>query len=641
MSLITVEDIRKKYTEKIILDGVSLTVQENERVALVGSNGSGKTTLLRIILGLEEPDSGRVIVPKSIKIGYISQDFSEFYSEDADQKTAAKVSEIDRMEEKMRDLEIQMSERADEPAELKKLMARYDLLVDRFAAADGYNFEKAMLYVLHGLGLNREALKVPLPLLSGGEKLRVLLARTIISKPDVLVLDEPTNHLDIKALEWLENYLMNFGGGVFFVSHDRYFLDKVATRVIELENGTIRTMKSSYTEYLEQKKTMKDYNRKMQRDLGKKILKEKEIVQTLRHQRKISAFNSRLKKIEKMEEELAEVKREGASLHLGRIPSAVINLDHDIHVSKEAASAKNLTKAFGDRVLFENANFLIKGGDKIGIIGDNGTGKTTLLNILSGKDLDFSGQASLGKWLRYGFITQDVIFADESLTVLEKLIIESRGSKTGTMDEPMALSYAANFKFYGDETRKKLSVLSGGEKSRLALALVLLDKPNCLVMDEPTNHLDIYTKEIMQDAFRDFAGTVIAISHDRYFLENCINRIIAIEDGTIKVYEGNYGYYLKETGINVTETESNEKEEKYRKHLEKLKTARKKKAEDDRIQACNELEKRITEIEDFKEAFESSMDESTTYDEYLDYQAKLEELQDLYARWDEMAGSRA
>ena len=302
MSLITVEDIRKKYTEKIILDGVSLTVQENERVALVGSNGSGKTTLLRIILGLEEPDSGRVIVPKSIKIGYISQDFSEFYSEDADQKTAAKVSEIDRMEEKMRDLEIQMSERADEPDELKKLMARYDLLVDRFAAADGYNFEKAMLYVLHGLGLNREALKVPLPLLSGGEKLRVLLARTIISKPDVLVLDEPTNHLDIKALEWLENYLMNFGGGVFFVSHDRYFLDKVATRVIELENGTIRTMKSSYTEYLEQKKTMKDYNRKMQRDLGKKILKEKEIVQTLRHQRKISAFNSRLKKIEKMEE---------------------------------------------------------------------------------------------------------------------------------------------------------------------------------------------------------------------------------------------------------------------------------------------------------------------------------------------------
>ncbi|MBN1622928.1 MAG: ABC-F family ATP-binding cassette domain-containing protein, partial [Clostridia bacterium] len=424
MSLITLENIKKKYVEKTILDGVDFTVQKNERVALVGSNGSGKTTLLKIIMGLEKPDHGRVIIPKGSKVGYISQDFSEFYSDEADQRTAAQVTEIDQMESKMREMEQLISGSSGNAEELGRLMTKYDALVDRFAAADGYNFEKTMLYVLHGLGLQKESLKVPLPSLSGGEKLRVMLARTIISKPDVLVLDEPTNHLDIKALEWLEAYLINFSGGVLFVSHDRYFLDKVATRVIELEGGTVTSMKSSYSEYLEQKKVMKEFNRKSQKDLEKQILYEKEIVQTLRHQRKISAFNSRLKKIEKMEEDLARVKRAGAEMHLGRIPSAVINLDHDIHISKEVATARGLGKHFGSRILFENANFLINGGDKVGIIGENGSGKTTLLNILSGKDSEYSGMASLGNWVRYGYISQDIVFKEDEVTVLEKLIEE-------------------------------------------------------------------------------------------------------------------------------------------------------------------------------------------------------------------------
>ncbi|MBN2882873.1 MAG: ABC-F family ATP-binding cassette domain-containing protein, partial [Clostridia bacterium] len=635
MSLITLENIKKKYVEKTILDGVDFTVQKNERVALVGSNGSGKTTLLKIIMGLEKPDHGRVIIPKGSKVGYISQDFSEFYSDEADQRTAAQVTEIDQMESKMREMELLISGSSGNAEELGRLMTKYDALVDRFAAADGYNFEKTMLYVLHGLGLQKESLKVPLPSLSGGEKLRVMLARTIISKPDVLVLDEPTNHLDIKALEWLEAYLINFSGGVLFVSHDRYFLDKVATRVIELEGGTVTSMKSSYSEYLEQKKVMKEFNRKSQKDLEKQILYEKEIVQTLRHQRKISAFNSRLKKIEKMEEDLARVKRAGAEMHLGRIPSAVINLDHDIHISKEVATARGLGKHFGSRILFENANFLINGGDKVGIIGENGSGKTTLLNILSGKDSEYSGMASLGNWVRYGYISQDIVFKEDEVTVLEKLIEESRISETGELSERSALSYAANFKFYGEETRKKLSVLSGGEKSRLALALVLLHKPNCLVMDEPTNHLDIYTKEIMQNAFSDFRGTVIAISHDRYFLENCINRIIAIENQEIKVYEGNYSFYLRSSGIEIPVAQPDGKEEKYKKHMEKLRVEREKKASDERKRLIDELESKILELETYKEEFESGMNEDTTYDAYLEYQEKLGELEILYSKWEE------
>jgi ATP-binding cassette subfamily F protein 3 len=378
---------------------------------------------------------------------------------------------------------------------------------------------------------------------------------------------------------------------------------------------------------------MREFNKKSQRDIEKQIRREKEVVQTLRHHRKISAFNSRLKKIEKLEEELTLLKRDGAAMHLGRIPSAVINLDHDVHISKEVAKAEELTKSFGSRTLFEEASFLIKGGEKVGIIGDNGTGKTTLLNILSGKDSDFKGQAALGSWIRYGYISQDIVFQNESITVLEKIIEESNGTRTGRLEERQALEYAANFKFFGDETRKKLAVLSGGEKSRLALAIVLLDKPNCLVMDEPTNHLDIYTKEIMQDAFYEFEGTVIAISHDRYFLDNCIQRIIALEDGKINVYEGNYSYYL---GCHKPDEEERPsvKEEKYRIHKKKLENKRREKARVEKRKKLLTLETSIQELEEFKDLFEADMDENTSYDEYLSYQDKLKELEALYRKWE-------
>ncbi|MDX1357908.1 MAG: ATP-binding cassette domain-containing protein, partial [Clostridia bacterium] len=493
--------------------------------------------------------------------------------------------------------------------------------------------------VLGGLGLNRESLRIPLSKLSGGEKLRVLLARVVISRPDVLILDEPTNHLDIRALEWLEKYLLGFKGGVLLVSHDRYFLDKVATRVIELEFGTVRGMRSSYSDYLEQKKVLKDFNRKKQQDIERQIRNEKKIVQTLRHQRKISAFNSRLKKIDKLEDKLQQLKKEGAALHLGRIPSVAINMGHHVHVSDEAAYAKGLGKRFGNRILFEDANFLIKGGEKVGIIGDNGSGKTTLLNILSGKETDITGEASIGQWIKYGFISQDIVFEDDSLTVLEKIMLEAKLADYGDMTVKQALEYAAHYKFYGEETGKKLSVLSGGEKSRLALAVVMLAKPNCLVMDEPTNHLDIYTREVMESAFEEFRGTIIAISHDRYLLDNCINRILAIEDGTIKVIDGNYSKYFElkkpEQDIPVQSAED-KKRLKYEKHMEIKRLERLKKAKAQRKKLMQETESRIEELEDFKQDFEKNMGENTTYEAYLDYQEKMALLEKLYQKWEKM-----
>lgn len=639
MSVITVENVIKKYSTGTILNGVSFTVQKNERVALVGSNGSGKTTLLKIIMGIESADSGRVIVPKALKTGYISQSFADFYNEEADSMTATAVAEIDKLENEIRLTEKAIASAEPQSEEQRILLSKYTELTDKFESMDGYAFEKMMQSVLSGLGLNRESLKIPLPKLSGGEKLRVLLARIVISRPDVLILDEPTNHLDIRALEWLEKYLLNFKGGVLLVSHDRYFLDKTATRVIELEFGTVRGMRSSYTEYLEQKKVLKDFSHKKQKDIERQIHNEKKVVQTLRHQRKISAFNSRLKKIERLEEKLDGVKKEGSMLHLGRIPSVAINMGHHVHVSAEAAYAENLSKCFGDRVLFSDANFVIKGGEKVGIIGDNGTGKTTLLNILSGRDSEFSGNAAIGSWIKYGFITQDIVFHDESMTVLEKIILEAKAAEFGEMSVKQALEFASHYKFYGSETGKTLDVLSGGEKSRLALAIVMLSKPNCLVMDEPTNHLDIYTREIMEGAFEEFKGTIIAISHDRYFLNNCVTRLLSIEDGRVKVINGNYDYYLRQMNPEVKEpTEDSEsiKKEKYLKHMEMQKEKRLSQSKKDKERMLLEIEEKICEIEDFKEEFEGNMCEDTTYEAYLDYQNKITVLEKLYAKWEKL-----
>ena len=642
MSVITVENIRKKFINRTVLDGVSFTVQKNERVALVGSNGSGKTTLLKIIMGTESADEGRVVVPKALKTGYISQSFMEFYNEQADSMTATAVAEIDNLEKEMRSIEEQIAAAEHGSNEQQRLMSRYTSLTDKFESMDGYAFEKMMQSVLGGLGLNRESLKIPLSKLSGGEKLRVLLARVVISRPDVLILDEPTNHLDIRALEWLEKYLMGFKGGVLLVSHDRYFLDKVATRVIELEFGSVRGMRSSYTDYLEQKKILKDFNWKKQKDIERQIRNEKKIVITLRHQRKISAFNSRLKKIEKLEGQLSALKKEGATLHLGRIPSVAINMGHQVHVSDEAAYARNLGKSFGNRVLFEDADFLIKGGEKVGIIGDNGTGKTTLLNILSGKDTDITGEASIGHWIKYGFISQDIVFEDDNLTVLEKIMLEARLADFGEMTTKQALEFAAYYKFYGEETGKKLSILSGGEKSRLALAIVMLSKPNCLVMDEPTNHLDIYTREVLESAFEEFRGTIIAISHDRYFLDNCVNRILAIEEGSIKVIDGNYNMYLslkKPVQEIPLQSSDDKKREKYERHMEAKRRERLAKAKKERKRLMDQTEGRIDELEEFKESFENTMGENTGYEEYLDYQDKVAELEKLYAKWEKMISS--
>lgn len=543
MSLLVLNNIVKEYRNRMVLDGASLRVEKGERVALVGPNGSGKTTLLRIAAGMESCDCGNVIIARGTKMGYLTQDLKEM---DPDGKifneTALYHEEVSRLEQKMKNLEKRMAEPAlmGIPEEYNAVVLEYSRLMNRYESLDGYTIESKIKSMLLGLGLKEEALTLPLELLSGGEKMRVALARILLEEPDLLVLDEPTNHLDIDAVEWLEGFLRRFDGGVLVVSHDRYFLDQVATRVAELGNGTIAERSGNYTTFMGQKDRMREFALKEQFRLRQEIKHETAIAEQLKGARKISAWKSRLKTVERLQKELTvNVKEMKEQHHLYRTAAPKVSFDNIKHMSAEIAMADGLAKYYGSSRLFSGVNFLIRGGERVGIIGPNGCGKTTLINILLGKDEDFKGSARLGEWVRYGYLGQEVDFEDEGRTIVEELL----AAKEMPLDA--ARDYLAGFQFYGDEIDKKIEVLSGGERVRLYLGCMMLESPDCLIMDEPTNHLDVPARDALESALLKFKGTVIAISHDRYFLNRCINRILEFSGSTAQSFNGNYDAYRR------------------------------------------------------------------------------------------------
>lgn len=535
MSILKLENIYKEFGNRELLKGVNLTVHRGEKLALVGDNGTGKTTLLKIAMGLETADRGDVIIGKGVRVGYLTQNFSETVAQGTSQ-TALSYEKVARLEREMRELEAEM---VDEKREEKigQLMSKYAKLVEEYEAMDGYNVETKIKATLLGLGLREEALTISIDRLSGGEKMRVALARILLEEPDLLILDEPTNHLDIGAVEWLENFLRNFNGGVLIVSHDRYFLDQVTTRVAELHNGITNEKSGNYSTYLEQKNIRKDFMVKERKRLDRQIKENEELVKRFMKMRKISQARSREKLGQRLEKEYEnKVNTSKGENHIkGGKPQ--IKFNNAKHISKDIAWAEKLTKSFEDVMIFKDADFHIHGGEKIGIIGPNGCGKTTLLNILLGKDEDFYGKATLGHWVKYGYVGQDITFEDESRTIIEEIIYKKE------MLEKEAKRYLSKYQFYGDEVYKRIEVLSGGERVRVYLATLMLDEPYCLILDEPTNHLDMAARDVLEKALLEYKGTIISISHDRYFLNRCVNRILAIENNKIVSYQGNYDNY--------------------------------------------------------------------------------------------------
>ncbi|MCM1988568.1 ribosomal protection-like ABC-F family protein [Oceanirhabdus seepicola] len=626
MSLLKFNNIHKEFDEKRVLRGANLSVERGERVALIGSNGCGKSTLLKIAVGYEVADDGQVIKEKAAKVGYLSQHMEELKG---DHKNALYYEKAFKLEKKMKALEREMESCAEEYGSeyYEGLMKKYSEIMGKYESIDGYTVQNKIKKILLGLGLKEEVLLISIDKLSGGEKMRVILARILIEEPDLLILDEPTNHLDIKVIEWLEEFLKRFNGGVLIVSHDRYFLDRVITRIAELEGGTIIEKKCSYSSFIEQKKIMREYYLKEQKNTKKQIRDKKKQVQNLRSMRKFKAAESKEKEIERLKEKISSsasgLKKDE---HINEKVGPNFKLNNIKKASKDIAWAKNLSKSFDGNTLLEDVNFHICGGERVAIIGTNGCGKTTLLNILLRKDTNYEGAMRLGEWVEYCYLGQHISFEDEERSILEEIM------SVKDIDIKQAKVYISRFQFYGDEGNAKLKVLSGGEKVRVVLAKMMLMNINCLILDEPTNHLDLESREAVENAIRLFRGTVISVAHDRYYLNNCVNKIIEIEDKRATTYNGNYEFYLKTK--KEVQKEKNIQQIDKQKKTRREKVNNKVKSEKKKQMEMENIENNILLLEEKLKVMEDGFSDRTTNEEYYEYGELSKELEKLYEVWE-------
>ncbi len=630
MSLLALDNIIKVYRNQCVLNGASLRVERGERLGLIGPNGAGKSTLIKIALGYEDCDSGTISIARNIKIGYLSQYLKQIESTGDNSEKVLHFEKVHQLEIRLRNLEQRMTEKNPDSADYQKLINEYSRLVQRYEAMDGYTIETKIKKILLGLGLRQESLSTPLSKLSGGEKMRVSVARMLLEEPDLLILDEPTNHLDIHATEWFENFLKKFDGGILFVSHDRYFLDRVATRIAELDQGSVCIHSGNYSDYSERKKQMNQFVINEQKRIRWKIRNTHEIMQGLKSRGNSRAAKSREKEIEKLNNELKGTLTEAIHQeHLHRTDGPKIKFKKLKHVSKDIAWADGLCKSFGDVQLFSGASFHIRGGERIGIIGPNGCGKTTLINMLLGKDKNYQGFLRLGEWVNYSYMGQEVFFQNENQTLLQ-LIINKR-----EMQEREARDYLAHFQFYGDEVEKIIEVLSGGERVRLYLACVMLEDADCLILDEPTNHLDMLARDSVEAALKEYKGTIIAITHDRFFLTHCVQKIFEIEDGKINTYEGNYDFY-RQVRFGTDEEVDDVKLTRTIQNTGKI--AHKKKQDNSKSQekTRQEIEAQILALEEQITSLENSFDANTSLETYAEYDTLVKKAAELYCVWDEL-----
>ncbi|SES99301.1 ATP-binding cassette, subfamily F, member 3 [Natronincola peptidivorans] len=634
MSLLALENIMKEYRNQLVLNDVNLRIERGERLALVGPNGAGKTTLLKIAMGLEESDRGRVTIARGIKVGYLSQELEVVESTAKRSGEVLHYEKVYQLEKKLREMEKQMEEEGTKAnaASHKILMAKYSKLLLRYEAMDGYIIETKIKKILLGLGLRQETLSTPLDKLSGGERMRVTVAKMLLEEPDLLILDEPTNHLDIDAIEWFEGFLKKFQGGILFVSHDRYFLNKVATRIAELEKGSICVRSGNYANYIEHKNQLSHFVLKEQKRLKWTIRNTHEKVQGFKSKGKVKASKSKEKEIEKLKRELAiSLNERKKQEHLYKADGPKISFKKIKHLSKDIAWADNLRKSFGDVALFSGASFHIRGGERVGIIGPNGCGKSTLINMLLGKDKEYEGFLRLGEWVRYSYMGQEVLFQNGDMTILQLILSKKE------MREKGAKEYLAGFQFYGDEVDKRIKVLSGGERVRLYLACMMLENADCLILDEPTNHLDMQARDAVEKALKEFKGTIITITHDRYYLTHCVSKILEIEGGGINTYEGNYDFY-KETKYGSDEDGTEEKKAVTSKTLSK-KASSKRHSSAEALspqRTRQEIEEEIIILEDKMKAIETSLNKSTPSETYEEYNRLLKKVEDLYSKWHDL-----
>ena len=532
MILLALQNIRKSFGTHEVLRSVSFTLQNGERMGLVGVNGSGKSTLMKIIAGQEAADEGSVNIQKGLRIGYLAQQ-GELTGGETVQETLESVFEPQRrMEEEMRALETQMAENAADPEALRRLGGRYDALTREFERTNGYGWRSTVEGVLAGLKL-REYRDMKTSLLSGGERTRLCLGRMLLTEPDLLLLDEPTNHLDLKSIAWLEDYLAAYRGAVLVVSHDRYFLDRVCGRMAELILGTVETYDGNYSAYLEKRTAVYEIRMKAWELQQKEIARQEAIIAMYRRfnrEKSIKAAESREKRLEKIER--LEKPQEEGTVHF--------RFEARRRTGDDVLAAEGLRKGYGERTLFENVKLHVRSGDRIALIGDNGTGKSTLLRCLIGEEKPDAGSVRWGTGVDIGYYDQHQAGLDESKSVLDEV-----WDRFPRLEQYEVRGALGMFLFTGDEVFAPVSTLSGGEKGRVALTELMLRKDNVLLLDEPTNHLDMDSREVLENALREFPGTIIAVSHDRYFINRFAEKVCVLETGGIREYLGNYDSYAE------------------------------------------------------------------------------------------------
>lgn len=628
MIILSAQHIAKSFGVNAVLRDVSLTVQQGDRIGLVGVNGCGKSTLMRILAGLDAQDGGEISLVRGLRVGYLAQQNMVTSGETVWNELQKVYEQVFAMEKKLRELEDEMAHAHTDVQRFAQLSADYDRLTQRFEEADGYSWKSMVSGVLNGLGFKPAQYDQCVDSLSGGEQTRLCLARLLLQKPDLLLLDEPTNHLDMETLQWLENYLAAYKGSVLVISHDRYFLDHVCTGIVEILMGSSEQYNGNYTRYIAQRQERFESRMRAYEIQQKEIERQQAIIARYRmfnREKSIRAAESREKALDRMEKLEKPVDERAIRF----------SFEARRRTGEDVLQLTEISKSFGEKHLFHDLTLRVRAGDRVALIGPNGVGKSTLIKIIVGEEQPDTG------FIRYGS-NVDIGYYDQHQSTLhaDKTVLDEIWDRFPQMEQSNVRGALGMFLFTGDDVFKPIHTLSGGEKGRVALTALMLRKDNLLLLDEPTNHLDMDSREVLEDALTDFGGTIITVSHDRYFINRIANRIIEMQPDGVTEYIGNYDDYIErknrpvaveaEAGKTKTELEKEKRREKLsRQALRQLKI-RAQEAE----KAVGVKEAEIAELEAQMADPSLYSDAQKSADVQRAYQKAQQALQTLYEQWE-------